>query len=139
MIHMRDIDFKELVDSPESLDDFCKGMGITFDEIKPGFAVGKMELSEFVRNPLDGVHGGALFTLCDVVTGMAANATGKKITTLDANISFLAPGLFERTKFIHCTAQSIKDGKTIVVMGAKVKDDSGKLLCTATFTFYAFA
>ena len=135
-MRLEEINMEELIENKESLDEFTKNMGIVFTEIHPGEATARMDLTNSVKNPLGGVHGGAIFTLADVVTGIAANATGAKVTTLDSNIQFLAPALFERTKHLYAHATTLKNGKTIHVLNVHITDDNERLIASAQFTFF---
>lgn len=127
---------EQLLHNPESLDEYAKYMGIVFTEITPGEAKAVMTLMEPLKNPLGSVHGGALFSMADIVSGVAANATGDKVTTLDSSIQFLSPALFGRTEHLYATATTVKRGKTIHVITVEIRDDNERLIATAQFSFF---
>ncbi len=126
----------ELLNNEESLDGFAKHIGLIFKEIKPWEARAELKLNENVRNPLGGVHGGVLFSMADIVSGVAANAAGVQVTTLDSNIQFLAPALFGKSEILTAYAKCIKHGKNVVVMSVDITDNNEKLISTSTFTFF---
>ena len=118
------------------LDAYAKNLGIVLDEIKPGEATGHLTLKDDIMNPLGSLHGGALFSLGDIVAGTAATASGAKVTTLDTNISYLAPGLMKNTSKVFAHARTVKAGKTIHVMAVEIRDERDVLLSTMNFTFF---
>ncbi len=127
---------ENLLNNSDCIDVYAKGLGMIFREIEPGYAMATMELNERVVNPIGSIHGGALFSLADIVAGVAANANGANVTTLDSNIHFLAPAFLDKTKKLTAKARTIKAGKTIHVIEVEITDDNEKLIATAQFSFY---
>ena len=79
--------------------------------VREGYAEVSMPAASNVLNPLGNVHGGALYTLCDVAAGTACASRGKVGVTLSANINYLRPGhageeLIAATKEIKVGAQT---------------------------------
>lgn len=64
---------------------------IVVTEVGDGTSVVEVKLAQESLNPLGMAHGGLIFTLCDVATGVAARTGGRITVTLDSNIHFLAP------------------------------------------------
>ena len=60
-------------------------------EIEPGHCLYSIKVTEKMLNHYGAVHGGALYTLCDISSGMAAYAYGVKNVTLSGNINYLRP------------------------------------------------
>lgn len=97
-------------------------------------ASGVLEIQPSSLNPLGIVHGGALVTLADTVAGTAAYTTGQSCVTLDCSMQFLAPAKGTR---ISCTAAPKKLGRTVLVYDVSLTDDTGRLVATGTYTFFA--
>ena len=62
---------------------------IVVTEVGDGTSVVEVKLVQESLNPLGMAHGGLIFTLCDVATGVAARTGGRITVTLDSNIHFL--------------------------------------------------
>lgn len=125
-----------LLNNEKSLDTYAQNLGIIFREIEPGCAKATMDLKPSVVNPIGSIHGGALFSLADIVSGIAASAGGDKVTTLDSNIQYLAPAFIDKSKTLTAIAKARKSGKTIHVMEVEIFDDNERLIATAQFTFF---
>lgn len=125
-----------LIDSENGLDDFTKNMGIVVRSIEDTLAVVDMKISEKLQNPIGSVHGGALFTLADIASGLVATADGTKATTLDSNIRFLKAAFIGKTEYVRATATLTKAGKKVRVVEVEITDDVGDLLCIANFGFF---
>ena len=59
---------------------------IVVTEVGDGTSVVEVKLVQESLNPLGMAHGGLIFTLCDVATGVAARTGGRITVTLDSNI-----------------------------------------------------
>lgn len=70
-------------------DALAKHLGITLLDIKPGFARATMKVTPELLNGLGMTHGGAIFSLADIVFAAASNAHGPEAVALNVNISFL--------------------------------------------------
>ena len=112
---------------------FAKANGIRLTQLSEGHAVVEMDVDEDKLNPTGIVHGGCLFTMCDVCAGVAAYAYGHTVTTVDANIHFVRAG--RNVKRLIAENKEIKRGRTLIVSGVEVKDENGNLLASGTFTF----
>ena len=97
-------------------------------------AEGVLEIRPDSLNPAGIVHGGALVALADTVCGVAAWSSGRVCVTLDCSMQYLAPGT---GKTITCVATPKKLGRTILVYDAALTDDTGRLVATGTYTFFA--
>ena len=58
-------------------DQFATSIGIKLLEVRPGYAVSEMEITEQHLNALKIVQGGAVFTLADYTFAAASNAYGQ--------------------------------------------------------------
>lgn len=70
-------------------DALARHLGIKLLEIKPGYAMGTMEVRPELLNGVGVTHGGAIFGLADVVFAAASNSHGPVALSLNVNIQFL--------------------------------------------------
>lgn len=109
-------------------------LGVVITEMEEGRAKCEMPVRQELFNPIGSVNGGAMFSLADTTCSAAAAAYGMRMTTLDADFHFLAPGM--NAKVIYGEAIEIKKGRTTAVYEVKITDDNDTLLACGTFTFY---
>ena len=100
-----------------------------------GMAVGEIRLRV---NPdslnLGGqVHGGLLYALADVVTGITARADGRRYVTQSAHINFIR-NVSEGV--VTAKGEMIRRGKTISILRSVVTDEKGTLLAEATVDMF---
>lgn len=125
-----------LIDNPKGFDSFTQRMGIVVRSIENNQAIVDMILTPELENPIGSIHGGALFTLADVASGLAAGADGTKVTTLESNMHYLKAAFPGTTEYVRGTATIKKAGKKIRVVEVEITDDKEELLCIATFGFF---
>ncbi len=70
-------------------DKFAEYCGIELLEVSPGRAKAKMKLEEHHLNGLRVGHGGALFTLADLVFAAACNSHGNIAMAINVNINYI--------------------------------------------------
>lgn len=70
-------------------DALAKHLGIILTDIEPGYARATMEVKEELLNGLGLSHGGAIFSLADIVFAAASNAHGPEAVALNVSINFL--------------------------------------------------
>lgn len=102
-------------------------------EIREGYARTELEVRPELLNPVNSLHGGALFTMIDITGGSAAVSHGENVTTVDADIRYLRPGI--GVEKVVCEAEEIKRGKHLLVYRVDVKDEKGTVLTTGTVTY----
>ncbi len=108
-------------------DRFAGSVGIELIEASPGSARAKMEIREDHRNGLGIVHGGAIFTLADLVFAVASNAHGTAAVAVNANISYLkAAGGATRTLFAEAT--EVSRNFKLASYSVRVTDDQNDLI-----------
>ncbi len=106
-------------------DKFAKHCGIELLDISPGSAKARMELTQSHLNGLGMGHGGAIFTLADLVFAVAANSHGTVAVAININISYLkaaAPGM------IYAEAMENSIGPKIASYTINVTDSQNNLL-----------
>ena len=108
-------------------------VGVRIEEIREGYARSVLDVRADLSNPIGSLHGGVLFTIADMTGGSAAVSHGEQVTTVDADIRYLRPGI--GVKRIVCEAEEIKKGKTLFVYRIDVRDQDGTLLTAGTFTY----
>ena len=108
-------------------------VGVRIEEIREGYARSVLDVRADLSNPIGSLHGGVLFTIADITGGSAAVSHGEQVTTVDADIRYLRPGI--GVKRIVCEAEEIKKGKTLFVYRIDVRDQDGTLLTAGTSTY----
>ena len=73
-------------------DNASRGLGMTLEEIGPGYARMSMKVREDMVNGHAICHGGLIFTLADSTFAFACNSYNHVAVAQGANIEFLAPG-----------------------------------------------
>lgn len=111
---------------------FAIKQGIKVTELNEGYAVVHVKITDELQNPTHSVHGGLLFTLCDVACGSAASSYGIQITTVDSSFHYLRAAL--NVSELFAEAQEIKHGRRVMVFEADVTDSEGTLYCRGIFT-----
>lgn len=91
-------------------------------------------------NPLGMVHGGAVCTLLDTVTGCALHTAlpqGVGYTSVEIKVNYLAP-VTVTSGTVTAVGTVVKAGSRIGFAEAQAVDSAGKLLATATSTLLIF-
>ena len=107
--------------------------GFVFTEVREGYAKGEAEVTESLMNPIGSVHGGVYFTIADSVGGMAASSRGRYVTTVNATIHYLRPGI--NCKKLVAETREIKTGKEIAVYDVTISTETGRVLAEAMLTY----
>ena len=108
--------------------------GIELVDVDDGMSVVEVTLRQEGLNPLQIAHGGLIFTLCDVATGVAARTGGRSTVSQNASISFLRPG--RDTEKLTCRGRVLKEGRSTGVCEAEVFTDDGTLIAKSTVTVF---
>ncbi|MDM5316667.1 PaaI family thioesterase [Fictibacillus sp. b24] len=96
----------------------------------------EMPNSPLLDNSIGIVHGGLTATLLDTAMGtMASLVPGNKrgAVTVELKVDFLTPGVGET--FI-CRAEVVHNGRQLVRMDGKVRNEKDVLIASATGTFF---
>lgn len=89
-----------------------------------------MPVSKMVSNLHGKLHGGMIYALTDVVSGITARADGRSYVTQSAHVNFISnvsTGAVVRSEGIL-----VKRGRTITIVRCPVYSEDGKLLAEAT-------
>nr|WP_285876683.1 PaaI family thioesterase [Fictibacillus phosphorivorans] len=96
----------------------------------------EMPNSPLLDNSIGIVHGGLTATLLDTALGtLASHVPGNKkgAVTVELKVDYLTPGIGK--KFI-CRAAVIHNGRQLVRMEGKVRNEKENLIASATGTFF---
>jgi uncharacterized protein (TIGR00369 family) len=118
--------------------EWVKALDLTLTEISADQAVLRMPIGPHLIRVGGIVSGQALAALADTAMVFAALAKAgefRPFATTDLHTQFLRPGVGTA---VLCTARVVRAGKSLVFTRAEMhEEDSGKLISTATATFYA--
>ena len=109
--------------------------GILLTDVSPGYAKGELTVGPISINPHGNVHGGALATLADTVSGCCACSRGGSCVTANCSMEFLRPATGSK---IYCEATPKKMGRSLSVIQLVITNDKGAVVATGTYTFFMF-
>ncbi len=113
-------------------------LGLTcVDRAADATTVWRMRVDERFLNPAGIVQGGFLSAMMDSAMGASAVLSVKdrkvSIANTEMKSSFLRPA---RTgDVLTCTARVLKPGNVVAFLGARVQDELGRLVATASSTY----
>ena len=107
--------------------------GLKILSLADGYAEVFMPASPDILNPLGNVHGGAIYTLCDVAAGTAAASRGPAGVTLSSAMSYLRPG--HAGEDLLARTCELKSGRTTAVYSVDVYQGD-RLIANGQFTMY---
>jgi uncharacterized protein (TIGR00369 family) len=115
-------------------------LGMDFDVIKKGHVLYKMKVdNNHLATPF-AAHGGAVAALIDAALGVACLTEVceemKVVSTVNLSISYLIPAL--KDDLLSADARVVKSGKRILFVEAKITNQSGGLVATASATMNAY-
>jgi acyl-CoA thioesterase len=73
-------------------DPLAEHLGITLEQVRPGYARAAMTVGPELLNTVGTAHGGATMALLDVVHAAVSNSHGTVAVAQDVHTEFLAPG-----------------------------------------------
>lgn len=113
---------------------YMRDFGLEVLDVDMGYARGRTAVTDAILNPYGSVHGGVLYALADLVSGIAACTYGNFASTVNGNVNYLQPAM--NTGYIYCEAKVVRNGKKVSVYDIRITDDSDNVLETGTFIFY---
>lgn len=128
------MDFQKMLEFRNTCNPFAQRLGIVVEALSLGTCRAVMTIGAEDLNPAAVAHGGAVFTLADVVTGAAMSTHGFYASTVSANYNYLRSAL--PGDILTAEAQEVKDGKTLCLFDVRIKNQDGQLLGCGTFTYY---
>ena len=117
--------------SPEALksffqkDLFAGFVGIDLIEAGEGRATARLDLRDHHLNGLGLVHGGAIFTLADLVFAAAVNSRGRAAVAIHCSISYLKA---VQGGHLLAVAEEVSCGPKIAAYTIRITDASGELI-----------
>ena len=115
-------------------DALAKYLGIEIEEIRPGYARARMKVTEHLLNGVNVTHGGAVFSLADVVFAAASNAHGPVALALNVNINFFRPTKSGDTLIAEATEENLT--KQTGVYRMEVKNEKKQKVAVAHGTVF---
>jgi len=109
--------------------------GILLTDVSHGYAKGELTVGPDSINPHGNVHGGALATLADTVSGCCACSKGGSCVTANCSMEFLRPATGSK---LYCEATPKKMGRSLSVIQLVITNEKGAVVATGTYTFFMF-
>lgn len=100
--------------------------GVEILEVKPGYARGQLLLREEHMNSVDSAHGGAIFTLADILFAAACNSHG--LISVGANVSISYTRSAERGALLTAEAVENHGGRRLGHYTVTVRDEKKRLV-----------
>ena len=113
---------------------YMRNLKIEILDMKQGFVKAKMLVTKEILNPYGSVHGGCLYFLADIVTGVAACTYGYYSSTINGSMDYILPAM--NTEYIICESVQIRQGRHVALYEANLYDDKGQLTDKGRFSFY---
>ena len=104
-----------------------KLLGIEVNDLKEGYAKGKLTILKEHINVFGTVHGGILFTLADHIGGACGNTLGKKSLLVESSIQFMKGVVEGETVFAEArlTYKGKKIGRIDIKIYQRKRRDRG--------------
>lgn len=131
---MRPEEKKRQIEMANSFVGFNRHNQISVVDVDDGTSVIEVSLSKNSLNPLGIAHGGLIFSICDVATGVAARSGGRNTVSQDASVYFLRPGV--NTTKLTAKGRVIRAGGRSGLAEAEVFSDDGTLIAKASVTIH---
>lgn len=106
-------------------DKFAQHTGIELLEMSPGRAKARMKIREEHKNGMGVAHGGAIFTLADLVFAAASNSHGIPALAINVSISYLKK-LTEG--ILTAEASEVSLNPKLACYTVEVRDETGELV-----------
>lgn len=127
-------EYRAVMDYVNDIKDYNFYNGIKLTEMRDNYAECRVMLTKDSFNQQGYVHGGLLFSICDVATGFAVSGNSKQCVTSGANISYLKAVGMEH-KYIRAVGIPVRVGRHTASIEGSVYDDEGNLVAKGTFIY----
>ena len=107
-------------------DKFAQLAGIELLDVSPGSAKAKMTIGPQHLNGVDIAHGGAIFTLADLVFAAASNSHGTIAVAINASISFIKATAAGTT--LIAEGREIACNPKLASYAIDVKNEAGEII-----------
>jgi acyl-CoA thioesterase len=110
-------------------------LGMDIEDVEPGHAIARLEVSEDLLNPNGVVHGGVLFTMVDTAMGKATMTSleeGQRCASIEIQMRFLRPVSAGK---LEADTTVIRRGRKITHLESRIRDSDGVLVATGAGTY----
>jgi acyl-CoA thioesterase len=114
-------------------DRFAAHNGIELLDAGAGWAKAQMSVRDHHLNAANVVHGGALFTLADLVFAVASNSHGRLALGISVSISYLKAA---RGPLLTAEAKEVSCNSKLATYTLEVRDATGDLVALAQGTVF---
>lgn len=107
-------------------DKFAELAGIELLDVSPGKAKARMKIGPQHLNGVNIVHGGAVFTLADLVFAAASNSHGTVAVAINASISFIKASAAGTTLFAE--GREVACNPKLATYNIDVTNEAGEIV-----------
>jgi acyl-CoA thioesterase len=126
-------DYEQQMQEREQKNEFMRHNFIEMESVERDRAVFRLTIRPESCNPYGMVHGGAIYTLADNATGVAAHTDGRNYVTQTSTFHFLRN---QAAGTVRATAWIRHRGHSTALVAVDVTGEGGRLLATGEFTFF---
>ncbi|WP_455580983.1 PaaI family thioesterase [Dysosmobacter sp.] len=112
---------------------FMRHNYIEMESVERDRAVFRLTIRPESKNPYGMVHGGAIYTLADNATGVAAHTDGRYYVTQTSALHFLRN---QSEGTVRANAWVRHRGRSTVLTAVDITGQDGRLIATGEFTFF---
>src|ERR671917_425025 len=110
-------------------DPLAARLGITLEQVRPGYARATMDVGPDLLNAVGTAHGGATMALLDVVHAAVSNSHGTVAVAQDVHTEFLTAG--RPGERLVAEGTELHRGRRTAVYRIDARGDDGRLVATA--------
>jgi len=114
-------------------DKFAKHVGVRLLEVSKGYAKAELTIGDQHLNGLGIAHGGAIFTLADLVFAAASNSRGTDAVAININISYFKA---EREGKLTAEAKEISLNRKLATYSISVFNGTGEKIAAMQGTAF---
>jgi uncharacterized protein (TIGR00369 family) len=132
MFEIKNPGWKEGIEKILQRQNFMYHIGMVITRMEPGEIEGHLPFREILKQQSGFLHGGAIATICDIVSGLAAYSlvnADEFVVTSDLKISYLNPGtgsgfkargwvLKPGSRMHFCEAEVVEEGSGLLIAKA---------------------
>jgi acyl-CoA thioesterase len=112
-----------------SADPLAAHLGITLEQVRPGYARAAMTVGPQLLNTVGTAHGGATMALLDIVHAAVSNSDGTIAVAQDVHTEFLTPG--RPGERLVAEGVELHRSSRTAVYRIDVRAEDGRLVATA--------
>ncbi|MTV48286.1 hotdog fold thioesterase [Heliobacillus mobilis] len=108
-------------------------LGLEVVELAEGIVIYQVQMNEHHRNIYGSVHGGTLASISDVAMGVSCLTLGKRVVTIDMNVSYIKN--VTQGSILTAVGEVVSNGKTIMRAVGEIYHEE-QLLVRAQASFF---